>query len=86
MAGFIVTPRREDFEAITSDEALSILKECGMKQSEFAETVEKLRTRSNEASQDNHFAGKQPSVSVGIVSGAKIRSHSTSLTWQRATS
>ena len=38
-----------------------------MKQSEFAETVEKLRTRSNEASQDNHFAGKQPSVSVGIV-------------------
>ncbi|WP_337638974.1 DUF4922 domain-containing protein [Prevotella sp.] len=72
MAGFIVTPRREDFEAITPDEALDILKECGMKPSEFAETTEKLRSRSNEASQDCHFAGKQPSVSVGIVSGAKI--------------
>ena len=43
-----------------------------MKPSEFAETTEKLRSRSNEASQDCHFAGKQPSVSVGIVSGAKI--------------
>ena len=73
MSGFIVTPRREDFERITPDEALGILKECGMGQAEYTETIEKLRTHAEgQLSQSNHFAGKQPTVSVGIVSGAKI--------------
>ena len=73
MSGFLVTPRREDFEQITPDEALGILKECGMKPAEFDETVAKLRLRSEgQAAQDVHFAGKQPSVAVGIVSGASI--------------
>ena len=73
MSGFIVTPRQEDFNNITPEEALDILKECGMKPNDFAETVEKLRSRSEDnMAHTNHFAGKQPSVSVGIVSGAKI--------------
>ena len=73
MSGFIVTPRKEDFERITPDEALGILKECGMQQAEYKETIEKLRTRAEgQLSQCTHFAGKQPMVSVGIVSGAKI--------------
>lgn len=73
MSGFIVTPRHEDFENITADEALDILKECGMRQQDFKETVEKLRMRAeDQLSSTAHFAGKQPSVSVGIVSGAKI--------------
>ena len=72
MSGFIVTPRQEDFDNITPEEALDILKECGMKPNDFAETVEKLRSRSEDnMAHTNHFAGKQPSVSVGIVSGAK---------------
>ena len=73
MSGFIVTPRKEDFERITPDEALGILKECAMQPAEFTETLEKLRSRSEGMlAQDSHFSGKQPSVSVGIVSGAKI--------------
>ena len=73
MSGFIVTPRQSDFERITPDEALGMLKECGMQPDDFAETMEKLRSRTEgKMPQDNHFAGKQPIVSVGIVSGAKI--------------
>ena len=73
MSGFIVTPRKEDFEGITPDEALGILKECGMSVDDFNDTIEKVRSRTEgRMAQDNHFAGKQPSVSVGIVSGAKI--------------
>ena len=73
MSGFIVTPRLEDFERITPDEALDILKECGMTQTEFADTKERLHSRSEcQSNIGNHFAGKQPVVSVGIVSGEKI--------------
>ena len=73
MSGFLVTPRQEDFERITPEEALGIIKECGMRQQDFDDTIEKLRLRSEGlATQDNHFAGKQPTVAVGIVSGAKI--------------
>ena len=73
MSGFIVTPRQDDFENITADEALDILKECGMRQHDFKETIEKLRMRAEDQLNSNaHFAGKQPTVSVGIVSGAKI--------------
>ena len=73
MSGFIVTPCKEDFERITPDEALGILKECGMRPMEFDETIEKLRSNAdNSASHGTHFMGKQPNVSVGIVSGARI--------------
>ncbi len=73
MAGFVVTPRQEDFERMTPEETLDILKECGMTQQDFAETIDKLRSHANgQSSQSSHFGGKQPSVSVGIVSGAKI--------------
>ena len=71
MSGFIVTPRKEDFEQITPDEAFGIIKECGMRSQDFDETIEKLRSQ-DAASQDTHFMGKQPMVSVGIVSGARI--------------
>lgn len=73
MAGFIVTPRPEDFETLTAEEAIAILQECGMSEAAFNEAVEKLHTLAAEApSANTHFAGKQPMVSVGIVSGAKI--------------
>ena len=39
----------------------------------FNETAEKLRTlAAGNLASNTHFAGKQPNVSVGIVSGAKI--------------
>ena len=73
MAGFIVTPRSEDFNTLSADEAVAILKECGMDTATFNETAEKLRTlAAGNLASNTHFAGKQPNVSVGIVSGAKI--------------
>ena len=73
MAGFIVTPRQDDFERMTPDQAASILQECGMKRHDFDETADKLRLYAEgQINANNHFAGKQPSVAVGIVSGAKI--------------
>lgn len=73
MSGFIVTPRLDDFKRITPQEALDIIKECGMSQHEYEETLEKLHSITNGmSSQECHFMGKQPMVSVGVVSGAKI--------------
>ena len=73
MSGFIVTPRPDDFDALTAEEAIAILQECGMDDAGFNETIEKLHTLTTEnLSANTHFAGKQPSVSVGIVSGARI--------------
>ena len=74
MSGFVVTPRLEDFQRLTADETLSLLRECGINKTCQDEIVEKILTSAaGRANGNNHFAGKQPSVSVGIVSGAKIR-------------
>lgn len=72
MAGLIITPRREDFERITSDIAKSILSEVAMSQDDFEQAVERIR---NSASTTNgilpHMA-VEPNVTVGIVSAEKI--------------
>ena len=73
MAGFIVTPRQDDFNNITAEEALAILQECGLPIDEFNEAIDKLRRiEEGRFANDMHFTGKQPMVSVGIVSGEKI--------------
>lgn len=73
MSGFIVTPRQTDFEQITPEEAVSIIQECGITKADYDEIADKLRTiAAGKASANDHFAGKQPNVSVGIVSGARI--------------
>ena len=73
MSGFIVTPRADDFDALTAEEAIAILQECGMDNAGFNNTIEKLHTLTTEnLSANTHFAGKQPTVSVGIVSGERI--------------
>ena len=73
MSGFIVTPRQTDFEQITPEEAVSIIHECGITKVDYDEIADKLRTiAAGKASANDHFAGKQPNVSVGIVSGARI--------------
>ena len=73
MAGLIITPRQIDFEKITPERALNVLRECGMDETDFADTVEKLRAiAAGRLAASGHFAGKQPTISVGIVSGAKI--------------
>ena len=73
MAGLIVTPRATDFERITPDQAAGILAECGMDMAGFDDIACKLRTDPcGRTEAGKHFAGKQPTVSVGIVSGARI--------------
>ena len=74
MAGLIITPRQCDFEKITPEWAVALLKECGMCDEELSKVVSKLKTHTaGHFPQSHHFAGKQPQVSVGIVSGTKIR-------------
>lgn len=73
MAGLLITPRHEDFERITPQQAAGIISECGATEEMITQTVkalEKLNMKEN--SSCPHFDGKQPFVSVGIVSGAKI--------------
>lgn len=73
MAGLIITPRHEDFERITPEQAAGIISECGATEDMIKHTVSALETLNREESHGcTHFDGKQPIVSVGIVSGAKI--------------
>lgn len=74
MAGLLITPRQEDFESITPGQAAAIIRECGATEEMIGRTVdalEKLDIKEN--GNNRHFDGRQPMVSVGIVSGAKIR-------------
>lgn len=74
MAGLIITPRQRDFDAITPERAVAILQECGMQKQALDATTAKLKGLAAERmARAQHFSDKQPQVSVGIVSGAKIR-------------
>ena len=76
MSGLIITPRQEDFHKLTVESATTILQECGISTEKMNCIVTKLKT-SKEAEAGAETAtlynnGKQPNVTVGIVSGQKI--------------
>ena len=76
MSGLIITPREEDFHKLTEESATTILQECGISTEKMNGIVTKLKT-SKEAETGAETAtlynnGKQPNVTVGIVSGQKI--------------
>ena len=76
MSGHIITPREEDFHKLTEESATTILQECGISTEKMNSIVTKLKT-SKEAETGAETAtlynnGKQPNVTVGIVSGQKI--------------
>lgn len=74
MSGLIITPREEDFHKLTEESATTILQECGISTEKMNSIVTKLKT-SKEAETETatlYNNGKQPNVSVGIVSGQKI--------------
>ena len=76
MSGLIITPREEDFHQLTEESATAILQECGISAEKMNSIVTKLKT-SKEAETGAETAtlynkGKQPNVTVGIVSGQKI--------------
>ena len=76
MGGLIITPREEDFRKLTDATATAILQECGISWEKMECIVAKLKaSKDAEAHEDStlYNKGKQPNVTVGIVSGQEIR-------------
>ena len=71
MSGYLITPRREDFERITPEAAEEILKECALSEDEFEELKKRLKKVVVNVQRPSKM-GEEPLVSVGIVSGQKI--------------
>ena len=72
MAGFIVTPRKEDFERITPEVALGILNEVSLQPDELQQVIDKLKANGLSNLKSKISTRKEPCVTVGIVSGEKI--------------
>ena len=73
MSGLLITPRREDFERITSDLAEAILQECALSADGMAALLERLKQPATQRDrQDEHMGKEEPLVTVGIVSAQKI--------------
>lgn len=77
MSGLIITPREEDFRKLTEEKALSLLQECGVSEEKMNAIIAKLKASKDaedaaEASSTLYNKGKQPYVTVGIVSAQKI--------------
>ena len=77
MSGLIITPREEDFRKLTEEKALSLLQECGVSEEKMNAIIAKLKAAKDaedaaEASSTLYNKGKQPDVTVGIVSAQKI--------------
>ena len=76
MSGLIITPREEDFQKLDQKKATAILQECGISEDKLNVIISKLKasreadTALGASTLYNH--GKQPDVTVGIVSGQKI--------------
>lgn len=85
MAGLIITPRQEDFDAINEEEATGIIKEVGIT-TEYADFIVKALQERNDNTNDSSAGvttknsvklktayDKSPEVKVGIVSASSIR-------------
>lgn len=77
MSGLIITPREEDFRKLTEEKALSLLQECGVSEEKMNAIIAKLKASKDaedaaETSSTLYNKGKQPDVTVGIVSAQKI--------------
>lgn len=77
MSGLIITPCEEDFRKLTEEKALSLLQECGVSEEKMNAIIAKLKASKDaedaaEASSTLYNKGKQPDVTVGIVSAQKI--------------
>lgn len=74
MAGLIITPRKEDFERITVEQAVGILKEVCLDSEEMKEVADKIKKATDKQSAISIICPKhhEPNVHVGIVSAEKI--------------
>ncbi len=71
MAGLIITPREEDYERISAEQAVAILQEVSITDDDMQRVVESI---ASDNKQKNTFRkmDKEPQVTVGIVSGTHI--------------
>ena len=72
MSGLIITPRADDFQNLTAIQALAILQECAIESARF-DILKKRLTDAVDDLRRNPVNTKEPIVTVGIVSGQKIR-------------
>ena len=72
MAGFIVTPRKEDFDRLTPEIASDILNEVSLQPDELQQVIDKLQRSQLSTFNSQVSTKKEPNVTVGIVSGEKI--------------
>ena len=74
MGGLIITPRKEDFERLTPEQAVDILKEVSLSDEEAMEVEERIRnSKGLQEKQKVVSSGKkEPIVAVGIVSAEEI--------------
>ena len=71
MAGYLITPRHEDYERITPKVAEDILKECALSADELETLKERLAKTVINVKRPSSM-GEEPQVTVGIVSAQKI--------------
>ena len=74
MSGLLITPRVDDFNNISPDKAVAILREVSLSEDMMKTVVDNIK-ESAEASlvvKTNMFGNKEPEVQVGIVSAEKI--------------
>ena len=73
MSGMIITPRPEDFEKITPEKAVDILREVSMTEEEVQQVIERIRHSEQHQSALSKTPWKaEPTVQVGIVSAERI--------------
>ena len=71
MAGLIITPRAEDFQRLTPEQAVAVLQECSLPADDFVSLKERLAALKLESAQTTVLT-KEPVVTVGIIDGQKI--------------
>lgn len=74
MCGLLITPRREDFNKMTAEKAIAILKEVALDEKDAKEVAEKMRSeaRHDAEKDDSVQTDEEPHVTVGLVSAEKI--------------
>ena len=78
MCGLFITPRQQDFEALTADRAASILKEVTLSDEELKPVIAQLTDKAEAAVREaeekkNVMPALNQAVSVGIMKGTVIR-------------
>ena len=72
MAGLIITPRKDDFLQLTEAEATGILQECGITPDQAQTIAKRMQQTGGGRELTALKSGKEPTVTVGIVSGSEI--------------